>query len=162
MDKIQLTGVTDIFSVYGTEAGYSENAIENYSALESMTKAFGFRSMLLLSTYIITIWYSERIKTYFNSKIFIIQYNLFFIGICLFLLFYNNFVVNRLLYYLKIFNPIMISYCMFYLWNIKSKKTVIIFRIMLLILLMHLLYELYVCMQMAPHESSLYKFDLFR
>ncbi len=162
MDKIQLTGFTDIFSVFGAEAGYSENAIDTYSEVEAMTKAFGFRSMLLLSTYIITIWYSERMKSYFNNKVFNIQYNLFFIGICLFLLFYNDFVINRLLYYLKIFNPIMISYCMFYLWNTKSKNSVIIFRFILLILVMHLLYELFVCTQMIPNEYSLYKFDLFR
>ena len=162
MDKIQLTGIADIFSTYGADVGYDDRAIEIYSNTDAMTKAYGFRSLLLLSTYIITICYSDKMKKFFNSKIFNIQYNLFFIGICLFLLFYNDFVMNRLLYYLNIFIPLMISYCMFYLWNTKSMNSVIIFRFILLILVMHLSYELYVCMQMTPNEYSLYKFDLFR
>lgn len=162
MDKIPLFGIEGLFSNFGAEAGYSENAIETYSELESMTKTFGLSSMLLLSTYIITIWYSDKMKTFFNNKVFNIQYNLFFIGICLFLLFYNNFVVNRLLYYLMIFIPIIISNTLFYLWYNKKKSYKMMFKLMLLILILYLIYILYVSAQKIPNEFLLYKFDLFR
>ena len=162
MDSIQLPGGEDLFANFGAEAGYSETSIEGYSDQEAMTKAFGLRSMLLLSTYVVAIFYSNKMKMYFKSKMFNIQYNLFFIGVCLFLLFYNNFVINRLLYYFMIFIPIILSTNLFYLWNSKNKKDKTILKFVLLLLVIHFTYELYVASQVYPMEFSLYKFDLFR
>lgn len=162
MDKVQINSIAELFSIYGTEAGYDEGAINAYTNTEAMTKTFGFRSMLLLTTYIITICYNDKMKLYFNSKVFNMQYNLFFLGICLFLLFYNDFVIGRLLYYLKIFIPIITSTTLFYLWKNKSKNNRLMFKVMITILLIHFAYELYSGMQEFPNESVLYKFDIFR
>lgn len=162
MDKIPIFGIEQLFASYGVEAGYDENAIDTYSELESTTKTFGLSSMLQLISYIVIIWYSDKMKTFFDNKVFNIQYNLFFIGICLYLLFYNNFVINRLLYYLMIFIPIIISNTLFYLRYNKKKNYKMMFNMMLLILILYLIYILYVSAQKIPNEFLLYKFDLFR
>lgn len=161
MDSLDISSITNIFSTYGTSAGYDDRAIDMYSTVESMTKAFGFSSFLQLFSYIIVIWYSVKMQNMFNNKLFNIQYNLFFIGICIFLMFYNNFVINRLLYYLNIFIPYILASCMFYLWNSKKRlEKKVMFRLMIFILVVNFMYILYAASQKYPLEISLYKFDL--
>lgn len=162
MDEIKIDGIMNSFSTFAAEIGYDESQIEVYTSWEDMNKRFGLRSLLLLASYIITICYSEKMKTLFNSKIFNMQYNLFFIGICLSLLFNNNFVIGRILYYLKIFIPIILSSCLFYLWNSKRKNDKLFFSLLIFVLAIVFLYQLYASSQEFPNEFSLYKFDLFR
>lgn len=162
MDKIDISVITNLYSQVGVEAGYSERDIEIYSNLELCTKSFGIRPLLLLSVYIITMWYSDKMKILFNSKIFNMQYNLFFIATCLYLLFYNNFTIGRLSYYFQIFTPMILSSCLFYLNNSKIKIDKTAYRSIILLLILFFTYHLYSELQAYPLEYSLYKFDLFR
>ena len=75
------------------------------------------------------------------------------------MLFYNDYVIGRILYYLRIFIPIMISSCMFYLWESQAKSDKTVFKILLFFLLVHFTYELYSSFNDIQQDIMLYKFD---
>lgn len=161
MDKIDNFLLQPLYEM-GMYVGYEENTIDNYSNYEGITKNFGFRSFLYLSVYIFIILYSNKMEEFFRSEKFNTIYNLFFIGVCLFLLFYNNFTVGRLLYYCKIFIPIVEAYFLFYLWinKDKDKNNITAFIISILLLSVAFLYFLYTAYIDYPNEDVLYKFDI--
>ena len=155
MDKFE--NVLSAFSNYAAYAGYSETSVEAYTFLASNGYAFGFRMWLLYLAYIIAIVHSDKMNTLFNNRFFTMCYNLFFVGICLKLVFYNNFTIGRLLYYLVCFAPVIISATFFYLWK-NSKQN--LFIAMLALLLIRTLYEWYAESQNSIFsEAYLYKFD---
>lgn len=159
MDKINLTFL-DVLLSYGENAGYDSNAIENYSELEAMTKNFGLSSWLLLLTQIICILYSKHMQALKNNNAFNMLYNLFFIGICIKLLFYNNFTIGRLNYYFIIFYPIILSMALYTMSYSKKKRDRQMFKLTILILLSSFMYNLYKASG-ETFEYTLYKFDLF-
>ena len=161
MDKVDNLLMQPLYEL-GSYGGYDEDYIENYANYISTTKNFGLRSSLNLLIYIIIILYSNKMKEFFNSKKFNAIYNLFFIGICLFLLFYNNFTINRLLYYCNIFIPIVEAYFLSYLWlnRDKDKNNITIFAISIALLSIAFSYYLYTGHIDYPAESILYKFDI--
>lgn len=161
MDKIDNLLMQPLYEL-GSYGGYEDDYIENYANYISNTKTFGLRSSLNLLVYIIIILYSNKMKEFFNSKKFNAIYNLFFIGICLFLLFYNNFTINRLLYYCRIFIPIVEAYFLSYLWlnRDKDKNNITIFAISIALLSIAFSYYLYKGYIDYPDESILYKFDI--
>ena len=161
MDKIDDLLMQPLYEL-GSYGGYEDDYIENYANYISTTKTFGFRSSLNLLVYIIIILYSNKMKEFFNSEKFNTIYNLFFIGICLFLLFYNNFTINRLLYYCRIFIPIVEAYFLSYLWlnRDKDKNNITIFAISIALLSITFSYYLYKGYIDYPDESILYKFDI--
>lgn len=157
MDKFEISFLDSIFS-YGAHAGYDDRAIENYTVYEIGYKNFGFSSWLLLSTKIFAVFYSKRMQNLANDKVFNIMYNLFFIGTCISLLFYNNYTIGRLNYYFIIFTPIILSIMLFvmsYSNRIIDKQ---LFYITLFILIINTLYNCYKAV-IAPFEITLYKFD---
>ena len=143
-------------SEYAAYIGYTEHSITAYTSLENTVYTFGLRMWLLYLSYTIAIIYSDKMNKLYNSRFFTICYNLFFIGACLQLVFYNNFTITRLLYYLVCFAPIVISATLFYFWRNKKQN---MFILMLLILLMRTLYELYAEASKSHIETYLYKFD---
>lgn len=161
-DKIDTGFITDRFSTLGADAGYDESAIDAYSNQEATAKSFGLVMYLRVIIYAILIWFSKNMKELFNSKTFNIQYNLYLIAIYTSILFYNNFVINRLILYIEIFIPIIIAACMFYLCNSASKKNRIYLKALTFLLFTYLLYEQYKSMVAFPMEFSLYKFDFFQ
>lgn len=158
-DKINADFITNLFSHYGADAGYSDKAIAAYSDHSDMKKSLGLVMYIQIIVYMVVIWYSKNMRMLFNSKVFNIQYNIFFIGICLFLLFYNDFTINRLLYYAKIFMPIIVASCMFYLWQIGTKISQIILFVLIGLMIIYILYLFYKSMMQYPIEFMLYKFD---
>lgn len=149
--------VVNLISEYASFARYAESQVDTYSSLENTTYAFGFRMYLLYLVYIVAIIYSNKMNKIFNSKYFTICYHLFFIGICLTLLFYNNFTMRRLLYYFICFMPIVVSALFFYLWRNKQYG---ILSLLMGLLLMRTLYDGYDnVVQFAQQECFLYKFD---
>ena len=158
-DKIDASFITDQFAQFGADAGYSDKAIAAYSDHSDMKKSLGLVMYIQIIVYMVVIWYSKNMRMLFNSKVFNIQYNIFFIGICLFLLFYNDFTINRLLYYAKIFMPIIVASCMFYLWQIGTKITQIILFVLICLMIIYILYLFYKSMMQYPIEFMLYKFD---
>ena len=161
MDKIDNLLLQPLYEL-GSYGGYDEGAIENYADYEFVKKNFGLRSSLNLLIYIIIILYSNKMKEFFNSEKFNTIYNLFFIGICLFLLFYNNFTINRLLYYCNILIPIVEAYFLSYLWlnRDKDKNNITIFAISIALLSITFSYYLYTGYIDYPDEYVLYKFDI--
>lgn len=158
MDKISFPFL-NIISSYGGHAGYDAEAIEGYTGLETMTKNFGFSSWLILLTQLITIKFSRQMQILNSSKSFNIIYNLFFIGVCISLLFYNNFTIGRLNYYCKIFYPIVLSIALFIMSNSKKKIDRQMFYVIIFLLSANFLYNMYVAL-ISVVEYTLYKFDL--
>ena len=144
-------------SHFAANAGYNEESISGYTEQEATLRTFGFRMILLYTVHIITILYSNKLSAFFNNKNFNIWYNLYFIGICLTVLFYNNFVITRVLYYFVIFVPLILSQLFFYLQYTRKKQ---LLSICISILLIRTLYALYVSYTQLPLEFFLYKFDL--
>lgn len=140
-------------------AGYAESSIEDYTELEMTTRNFGFRMILLYTVHFITIWFSNKMKLFFESQTFNIWYNLYFIGICLSVLFYNNFTIIRILYYFMIFLPIIMSSLLFY-FQVNKNKYNYLRLLCLFLLIINFLYNLYSAMSMPIKESFLYKFDI--
>lgn len=159
MDKVDYILPMELLD-FGEYSGYSQETIEHYAEYSIREKNFGFRSYLLLFSHIIIILYSNRLKEFYNSNKFNYIYCLFFVRVCLFLLFYNNFVVIRLLFFVNLFVPIMQAYLLFYLWYNKSQNNKLIFSSYIFILIVHFLYQLYVSVVKFPYEVTLYKFDL--
>ena len=147
-----------LISEYASFARYAESQVDTYYSLENTTYTFGFRMYLTYFAYIVAIIYSNKMNRIFNSKYFTVCYNLFFIGICLMLVFYNDFTMRRLLYYFICFMPIVVSALFFYLWRNKQYG---ILSLLIVVLLMRTLYDGYDnVVQLAQQESFLYKFDL--
>ncbi|MBQ8450485.1 MAG: EpsG family protein [Bacteroidaceae bacterium] len=158
MDKLESTIFTNVFK-YGMFWGYEEHQVETYSQVGKSGITFGLRSFILLFNHIIVILYSKDMNEFFKSMKFRFIYSIFFIGICLNLLFYNNSTITRILYYCAVFNAIIISYLLFYLWFNKNKINNTIFVIIIASLTLHLGYILFEATQLYPLESCLYKFN---
>lgn len=160
MDRIPIDSLTNLFAL-GARAGYDEQTIEAYANVDMMSKSFGLYSMLQLMVYVICIVNSQKIQRIFNSEIFNVYYNLFFIGVCMSLLFYNNFTMGRLLYYLDIFIPIIISMLLYTLRYTKVKYRQLYFNSAIFLMSVSVLYLFYVASS-SHVEYTLFKFDLFR
>lgn len=162
MDKIDVSFLDQFFTL-GESAGYATESIEAYTELESTQKSFGLWAIMLLVVKIFIILYSKKIQQITkNDKVFIIMYNLFFLGTCIKTLFYNNFTLGRLSYYLIVFQPVMLS-IMLYITSIsKYKKDKYIFNSTIVLLALSFLYLLYVASGNIIAENTLYKFDIFQ
>ena len=141
------------------QLGYNDAKIEGYSELEATMVTFGLRSYLIYGTYIMAVLFSDKMKQFYKSEKFNICYNLFFIAVSMSLLFYNCFAVNRMLYYITIFIPAVISYLLFYLHN-NRKRYLLFFAITLFIMLTRTLLNFYLEMGNPINEAILYKFDI--
>lgn len=123
--------------------GYEENKQSRLiNAIFNIT--FGIRSYLLLIANCIVILYSNKLRKFYNSRHYDIMYILYYIGICINLLFYGNHGIERITMYLAIFIPIILGSLIFYLFynrNLKSSKLCLF--ILILALLLRTLYDLY-------------------
>lgn len=156
----KFNNITDLYiAMFGAQLGFNEAKIEGYFELEATEIAFGLRSYLLYGAYIIAVLFSDKMMKFYNSEKFNVCYNLFFVAISLFLLFYNNFTIQRILYYIMIFVPAVISYLLFYLYKTR-KYNLTIFLITILLLLTRTLYNFYIESGKIMIECILYKFDI--
>lgn len=156
MNNLDIVFTDDLIS-FASEAGYDETEISIYTELEATQYTFGLRMILQYIVFSLVIAYSDKMYKLFNSKVFNMMYNLFFIGICLSIIFYNNFTIQRSLYYLTCFVPVVVSYFMFYLWNNKQK---LILSLTIILLLTQVIWSIYsTASSLGPFEYMLYKFD---
>lgn len=154
MNKISLSGVMH----YASIAGYEGRSIDIYSNLDATDFNFGGRMFLLYSAFVVAVCYSKRMEEFYRSSIYNIIYNFFFISICLQLVFYNDFTVNRIILYTKVFMPISLSYLMYYFSN---KKKDLQLAVLLFLLLGRTTYDFYVnYSSLNKNECILYKFDV--
>ena len=162
MDKIDVSFL-DTFFALGEKAGYATESIEAYTGLEATEKNFGLWAFMILFVQIFIILNSKRIQEIsMNDKMVVIMYNLFFIGVCVKTLFYNNFTIGRLSYYLAVFQPIMLSTMLFITSISDKKKDKYIYNSTIFLLSVSFLYLLYIASGNLITESTLYKFDLFQ
>ena len=162
MDKIDISFL-DTFFAFGKNAGYATESIEAYTELEATEKNFGLWAFMLLFVQIFIILNSKRIlEISKNDKVTVIMYNLFFIGVCVKTLFYNNFTIGRLSYYLAVFQPVMLSTMLFITSISNKKKDKFIYNCTIFLLAASFLYLLYIASGNLMAESTLYKFDLFQ
>lgn len=162
MDKINLSFL-DAFFALGENAGYTTESIEAYTELDATEKSFGLWALMLLVVNIFIILYSKNIQQITkNDKVFIIMYNLFFLGTCINTLFYNNFTLGRLSYYLVVFQPVMLSIMLFITSISKNRNDKYIFYSSIFLLTLSFLYLLYKASGNLMMECTLYKFDLFQ
>lgn len=162
MDKLDVSFL-DAFFALGENAGYAAESIEAYTELEATEKSFGLWAFMLLFVKIFIILSSKKIQQISkNDKVTIIMYNLFFLGACAKTLFYNNFTIGRLSYYLVVFQPVMLSIMLFITSISEKKKDKYIFNSTIFLLAASFLYLLYINTGNLMFESTLYKFDLFR
>lgn len=117
-------------------------------------KTFGFRSYLLLLANCIAIYFSPKLQQYFNSPHFNILYNLYFIGVCLGLLFYGNHGLERISLYFTCAVPIILSCAAYYFY--KHSRLSIWLYVMLFLLAARTGYDFYASSQIV-NEAVLYK-----
>lgn len=158
MNRIDMSFLSE-YSTFSSLLGLDEEYILAYTEAENSTRTFGLRSSILSLNYIIAIIFSGEMNKFFNTSKFRFCYNLFFIGICLYNIFYNNVLLGRLIHYCTIFNAIILSYLLFYLWFNKNKTNNTVLTIIIGSLIIHILYYLYESVQLFPEEFHLYKFD---
>lgn len=158
MNRIDMSFLSE-YSTFSSLLGLDEEYILAYTEAENSTRTFGLRSIILSLNYIIAIIYSGEMNKFFNTSKFRFCYNLFFIGICLYNIFYNNVLLGRLIHYCTIFNAIILSYLLFYLWFNKNKTNNTVLTIIIGSLIIHILYYFYESVQLFPEEFHLYKFD---
>ena len=162
MDKIDVSFLDTLYAL-GENAGYASESIEAYTELEATEKSFGLWVFMLLFVQIFIILYSKKILQISNNdKVTVIMYNLFFLGACVKTLFYNNFTIGRLSYYLVVFQSVMLSTMLFITSVSKQKKDRYIFNGTICLLTLSFIYLLYKANENLMLESTLYKFDLFR
>jgi len=70
---------------------------------------------------LVIIIFSSKLKNYFSRYNFTVYYNLYFTGILLSYVFYNNFVFYRIAEYFIYFRALILSFLCFYLINTRSK-----------------------------------------
>lgn len=156
MNKLDNIFLENIIA-YAGEAGYNETEIAIYTELEATQYTFGLRMVLQYIAFSLVILYSDKMYKVFNSKVFNIMYNMFFMGICLSVIFYNNFTIQRTLYYLTCFVPVVVSYFMFYLWNNKQKQ---ILSLTIILMFTQVVWSIYsTANSLGAFEYMLYKFD---
>lgn len=110
-----------------------------------MEKTFGFRSFLLLGANCITIYFSTKMRDFYNSTHFNVMYNFYFIGVCAALVFYGNHGIERFLMYFTCFTPIMLACCAYYLYkHHRIGFNVICLCCLIGALAMRTMYEFYV------------------
>lgn len=142
---------------FASDAGYGDEQIDIYTNLDDTEYTFGLRMFIRYAVYCCIIFYSDKMYKLFNSKTYNIMYNLFFIGICMTLIFYNNFTIKRAIYYITCFSPLILSYFMFYLWS--NKKNHLLF-IIIAILTIQVVWSVYSDItNKGLLETMLYKFD---
>lgn len=124
-------------------AGYEEDSQEHL--LEAIFEInFGIRAFLSLAANIVVIFFSKNIRRFYNSQHFNLMYNIYFVGLCTWVLFYGNHGIERFNMYFTCFIPIMLSAAVYYFYKNWKKQ---ICRLSLLIIISMLFfrtfYEMY-------------------
>lgn len=136
-----------------TIAGYDESRMSILN--EFLEKKFGLRSLCSLIASLIVVYHSDKIKSFINQPNCIVYYNLFYVGLCLSLLFFNNLGIERFIMYFTIFSIPMIAYACFYFYSMGGNYKKWLFLI-IICLIIRFTYSLYAAGS-DPNEMVLYK-----
>lgn len=115
---------------------------------------FGFSLLSSVFVDILIIFYSKRLKDYYNTKKFILCYNLYMFGTIVNMLVLNSFLLARPFRYFRYFKLIAAAYLLYYLFKNGNVSNTIIYLILIfLFLLMFLAIPFY-----SPDSKLLYNF----
>ena len=114
---------------------YSEQALDKFAEL---TKSGVSLYAFILIDFII-IFYSFKLKKYYQSRKFDIIYNLYFFGTIMQLLFTNNMLLARPFRYFRYFKLLILAYLLYFLWKKGGKNcdtTLVFFVVMSLLFIL--------------------------
>lgn len=117
-------------------------ANETYSNLLYKETEWGIGAFVILFINIFLIFWSNKIKGYYNSKFLTYSYNLFFIGVLWTYVFNNSSIFSRINYYFIGFQYIIAAYTLMYLIRTKKKQASIIMIILYLLLFVGYMYKM--------------------
>ena len=130
---------TDMIGFVGYEEGSQEHLLETVFDIN-----FGLRAFLMLLPNIIVIFFSKKIRKFYKSKHFNIMYNIYFVGLCAWLLFYGNHGIERISMYLTCFIPVILAYAGYFFYNNKRNSVYKISLYIILVLLsLRTVYDMY-------------------
>ena len=117
-------------------------ANETYANLLYKETEWGIGAFVILFINIFLIFWSNKIKGYYNSKFLTYSYNLFFIGVLWTYVFNNSSIFSRINYYFIGFQYIIAAYTLMYLIRTKKKQASIIMIILYLLLFVGYMYKM--------------------
>ena len=98
---------------------------DQYENTELVSNAkMGFSRLSALIAYLFIIFNSKKLKDYFNSPLFNIYYDLFFIGVCLHFVFLGSLVFQRIILYFVNFGFIMLGMALAYFARNYKQSTI--------------------------------------
>ena len=103
---------------------------------------WGMGAFIILFIKIFLIYWSNKIKNYYNSKFLTYSYNLFFIGVLWYYIFNNSQLFSRINYYMVGFQYIISAYTLMYLIKTNRKQASIIMIILYLLLFVGYMYKM--------------------
>lgn len=123
------------FLEYTSYANYlSEGSINHFNDVTVKGNSIAYKLLFFIN--LIIIFYSDKMKQYFSNRKFTIIYNLYYWGSVFVLIFINNLVFERPFRYFNLFNMVMISYTLFYLWKNSKRRQNLFFFVTILSLLL--------------------------
>ena len=96
---------------------------ESYDYSFTTREDVGLMDLLYLFLYIIILYNSSKIKTFYDNPKVTFYFDLFIIGTVISYLFSSNLAMQRLTSYLVIFQLIIIAYALYYYFSIENKIT---------------------------------------
>ncbi len=130
---------TEMLGFAGYEEGTQEHLLETVFEIN-----FGFRAYLMLFANIIVIFFSNKIRKFYNSTHFNMMYNIYFVGLCMWLMFYGNHGIERINMYLTCFIPVILAYAGYFFYNNKKNSVYKISLYIILVLLsLRTVYHMY-------------------
>ena len=133
------TIATEVLGFAGYEEGLQEHLLETVFDIN-----FGLRAYLALFANIVIVFFSNKIRKFYNSTHFNIMYNLYFIGLCAWILFYGNHGMERITMYLTSFIPIILSCGAYFFFQKKNiHKYKISLYIIITLLSLRTFYDMY-------------------
>lgn len=124
--------ILDYATPFVNMLGYSYY-LENLDYMKELTdenkRGDGLSIFLFFFIDLFIILYYEKLKNYFEAFNFIKFYNLYFIGLILSRIFADNFILSRIADYFISFRIIILSFLMFYIFNILKRRNSKIVRV---------------------------------
>lgn len=121
-------GIMDGAISYGEEIAinlgyerYLDISNERYAAKLYTETSWGIGAYLLLVLNILLIFWSNKVKDYYDNKFVCYIYNLYFIGVLWSYIFNNSPILNRINYYMIGFQFIWAAYTLKYLYEQKKQ-----------------------------------------
>lgn len=131
---------TEMLGFAGYEEGTQEHLIDTVFEIN-----FGLRAYMMLLPNIIVVFFSNKIRNFYNSTHFNIMYNIYFVGLCAWLLFYGNHGIERISMYLTCFIPVILSYAGYFFYHNKKKSVYKVSLYLIIALLsFRTLYNMYI------------------